>query len=203
MLSPNPKIMAHCAANKNSLHVGAADRLIEKLILNPMMVGTKCTEKLADLIDKFKNKYGEFTSQQGRFAKDNIWIVAAKQETEGFRWHAKYSIETTEVLGRLACLVLSKILGIGTAERNWKQVKKVKKGDRTKTGVDKTTKQVLIFSQHQMMHGALRWTALSTAGKLWNDNDFVSMKMDEYCKDLEARVGDVDEPMIPTRVVRL
>jgi hypothetical protein len=22
------------------------------------------------------------------------------------------------------------------------------------------------------------------------------------CKDLEARVGDVDEPMIPTRVVR-
>ena len=62
------------------------------------------------------------------------------QETEGFRWHAQYSIEqTTEVLGRLACLVLSKILGIGTAERNWKQVKKVKKGDRAKTGVDKTT----------------------------------------------------------------
>mgnify|MGYP006166535661 FL=1 len=29
------------------------------------------------------------------------------------------------------------------------------------------------------------------------------MKMDEYCKDLEARVGDVDEPMIPTRIVRL
>jgi hypothetical protein len=107
------------------------------------------------------------------------------------------------VLGRLACLVLSKILGIGTAERNWKQVKKVKKGDRTKTGVDKTTKQVLIFSQHQMMCGALRRTALSTAGKLWDDNDFTSMKMDEYCKDLEARVGDVDKPMIPMRVVRL
>jgi hypothetical protein len=41
----------------------------------------------------------------------------------------------------LACLVLSKILGIGTAERNWKQVNKVKKGDCAKTGVDKTTKQ--------------------------------------------------------------
>jgi hypothetical protein len=41
------------------------------------------------------------------------------------------------------------------------------------------------------------------AGKLWDDNDFASMKMDEYCKDLEARVGDVDEPMIPKRVVRL
>jgi hypothetical protein len=45
-----------------------------------------------------------------------------------------------------------------------------------------------------MMRGALRRTALSPAGKLWDDNDFASMKMDEYYKDLEARVGDVDEP---------
>ncbi len=168
-----------------------------------MLVGTKRRQKLADLIDKFKDEYGEFTSQQGRFGKDNIWMVAAKQDTEGFCWHAKYSIETTEVLGRLACLVLSKILGIGIAEKNWKQVKKVKKGDRARTGVDKTTKQVLIFLQHQMMCGALRRTALSTAGKLWNHNNFASMKMDEYCKDLEAKVGNVDKPMIPTRVVRL
>ena len=54
-----------------------------------------------------------------------------------------------------------------------------------------------------MMRGALRRTALSTAGKLCDDNDFASMKMDEYCKDLESRVGDVDEPMTPTRIVRL
>jgi hypothetical protein len=88
MLSPNPKIMAHCAVNKSLLHGDAADRLIEKLILDPMLVVTKRREKLADLIDKFKDKYGEFTSHRGRFAKDNIWMVAAKQETEeGFRWH--------------------------------------------------------------------------------------------------------------------
>jgi hypothetical protein len=72
MLSPNPKIMAHCAVNKSSLHVDSEDRLIEKLILDPMLVGTKRREKLADLVDKFKDKYGKFTSQQGRFAKDNI-----------------------------------------------------------------------------------------------------------------------------------
>ncbi len=65
--------------------------------------------------------YGEFMSQRGRFAEDNIWMMATKQDTEGFRGHAKKS------MGRLACLVLSKILGIGTAERNWKQVKKFKK----------------------------------------------------------------------------
>ncbi len=70
--------------------------------------------------------YGEFMSQRGRFAKDNIWMMATKQDTEGFRGHAKKSIELL-MRGRLACLVLSKILGIGTAEMNWKQVKKFKK----------------------------------------------------------------------------
>jgi hypothetical protein len=54
-----------------------------------------------------------------------------------------------------------------------------------------------------MMRGALRRTALSAAGKLCDDNNFASMKMDDYCKDLEAKVGNVDKPMIPTRVVRL
>ena len=115
--------MKHCAVNKSSLHADAADRLIEKLILDPVLVGSKRRVELANLIDKFKDEYSEFTTQRGRFGKDNIWLVASKQDTAGFRRHVKYSIETTEVLGRLACLVLSKILGIGTAERNWKQVK--------------------------------------------------------------------------------
>jgi hypothetical protein len=78
------------------------------------------------------------------------------------------------------------------AEKNWKQVKKVKKvkkGNRAKTGVNKTSKQVLIHSQHQMMHGALHRAGLSTAGKLWDDDDCVSMKMDEYCKDLQCKLA--------------
>ncbi len=79
---------------------------------------------------------------------------------QGFRWHAKYSYDITEVLGKLACLVLSKNLGIGTTERNWKQAKKVKKGDCAKTGVNKTSKQVLIYLQHQMMCGALHRTEI-------------------------------------------
>jgi hypothetical protein len=54
-----------------------------------------------------------------------------------------------------------------------------------------------------MMRCALLRTALSAAGKLWDDTNFAYMKMDEYCKDLEEKVGDVDKPMIPTRVIRL
>ena len=83
MLSPNPKIMAHCDVNKSTLHVDASDQLIEKFVLDQMLVGTTRREKL-EIIDKFKDKYGEFTSHRGKFAKDNIWMVAAKQDNSGW-----------------------------------------------------------------------------------------------------------------------
>jgi hypothetical protein len=46
-----------------------------------------------------------------------------------------------------------------------------------------------------MMCGALHRTGLSAEGKLWDENDFGFMKMDEYCKDLEMQVGNVDKPI--------
>ncbi len=90
-----------------------------------------------------------------------------------------------KVLGKLACLGLSKILGIGTAERNWKQVKAVKSGQRVNTGIGKTKKQVLIFTQYQQTHAQARMTRLAVAGKLWEDEDFASMKMDPFCKEIK------------------
>ncbi len=89
------------------------------------------------------------------------------------------------MLGKLARLVLSKNLGIGSAERNWKQVKKIKRGDPAQTGIDKTAKQVLVYAQYQMLRGELPKTALLCAGQLWEDTDFDCMKMDAYCQDLQ------------------
>ena len=88
-------------------------------------------------------------------------------------------------MGNLACLVTSKILGIGTAERNWKQIKAVKLGQRTNTGTDKTKKQVMIYSQYQHMKAQARIQKLSYAGKLWDYDDFKSMKTDDHCKEIE------------------
>jgi hypothetical protein len=121
-------------------------------------------------------------------------------ETKAYKWHYKYSYHQTKVLGRLACLVLSKILGIGTAERNWKQGKAVKSGQRVNTTIDRTRKQVLIYAQYQQMRAQARMTRLSSAGKLWDDDDFASMKMDEYCKEIRE---SVDKEEIPVQIVRL
>ena len=110
--------MAHAIDNKSIEHDQAAKWLITKLILNPTLVGTERNNERAKLIDTFMEEYGDFSNKRGMFACDNIWIMAADEHAKAYQWHYKYSLPTTKVLGKLACLVLSKILGIGTAKRN-------------------------------------------------------------------------------------
>ena len=185
MLSPNPTIMAHASDNKTLDHDGAAERLITKLLLDPSLVGNNSTIQRATLIDTFMEEYGDFTNRRGVFARDNIWIMAADKNCKAYRWHFKYSYQQTKVLGKLACLVLSKILGIETAEWNWKQVKVVKSGQRVNTSIDKTRKQVLIYAHYQQMRAQARAMKLSAAGKLWDDKDFEGLKMDVFCKEIQ------------------
>jgi hypothetical protein len=64
-------------------------------------------------------------------------------------------------------------------------MKAVKSGQRTNTGMDKTKKQVLIYSQYQQMKAQAHIQKLTCAGKLWDDDDFKSMKMDEHFKEIE------------------
>ena len=192
ILSPNPTIMAHVQEHKTQQHDNAAETLINKLILDQNLVGDERRLAKAKLIDTFLTEYGDFINKRGCFARDHIWILASEPDLKAYRWHQKYTLPVTKVLGKLACLVLSKILGIGTAERNWKQVKAVKSGQRVNTAICKTTKQVLIYAQYQQARAQAKMRNRAAAGKLWDDNDFASMKMDEYCKDLQESVDAED-----------
>jgi hypothetical protein len=158
--------MAHAVEHKTINHDQAAKQLIPKLILSPTLVVTKRNNERAKLINTFMEEYGDFTNKRGMFARDNIWIMAADKNAKAYPWHYKYSLPTMKVLGKLACLVLSKILGIGTNEKNWKQVKAIKSSQRVKTGIDKTKKQVLIYAQYQQTHAQVWMTKLAAAGKL-------------------------------------
>ena len=55
-------------------------------------------------------------------------------------WHKTYLVGSTIILGKLGCIVCSKILGICTAERNWKQIKAVKTGQRAALSAEKCKK---------------------------------------------------------------
>ena len=49
-------------------------------------------------------EYSDFTNKCGMFACDNIWIMASDENAKAYRWHNKYSLLTTKVWGKLACL---------------------------------------------------------------------------------------------------
>ena len=202
ILSPNPTIMASAVLNKTPLHDDAVERLITRLFVDKSLLGHERTFARAKLIDTFLTEYGDFINKRNAFARDHIWITAQDPDLKAYCWHQKYSLTSTKVLGRLACLVLSKILGIGTAERNSKQVKAVKSGQRVNTTMDKTMKQVLIYAQYQQTRAQARMTKLAAAGKLWEDEDFASMKMDPFCKEIKESL-EAEQTEKEVRILRL
>ena len=88
----------------------------------------------------------------------------------------------------------SKILGIGTTEHNWKQYKKIKSGERTNLHPEAAKKITCIYGSYQQTKARKRITQLSVAGKLWSDDDFHCLKMDEFCGDLASSL-DKDAKM--------
>ena len=61
-------------------------------------------------------------------------------------WHHKYSLPYTKVLGVVAYRVTSKIIGIGSAERSWGDVKTIKSAKRSALGSDIYEKQIIVYT---------------------------------------------------------
>ena len=115
----------------------AVEHLITKLILDKNLVGNERKAHKSELIDTFFDEYNNFVNRRNAFGRDHIWYSAKGNNLKAYRWHQKCTLPVTDILGQVACLVLSKTLRIGTAKHTWKQVKKIKKGDRMSTGIDK------------------------------------------------------------------
>jgi hypothetical protein len=82
---------------------------------------------------------------------------------------APYLDATKKVLGKLACLGLSKILGIGTAKCNWKQVKNIKYRDLANLGNKVTAKITNVYGQYQQVKSRNRDDKRSSVGRLWTE----------------------------------
>jgi hypothetical protein len=93
-------------------------------------------------------------------------------------------LSRTKVLGKLACLVLSKKLGIGTAKLNWKQVKKIQGRDRSHLGSGVTSTITNAYGQYQQVKLHSRDDQRSSAGRLQTEEDLHCMKMDVFCADI-------------------
>ena len=101
MLSPSPTIMDDVIKSKTIEDEQAAERLIEKLILNPNLVGTERTEELSRLVVAFYSELEDFQNRTGYYNRDIIWVAADKVDLKAHEWHKVFSASTTEVLGKL------------------------------------------------------------------------------------------------------
>ncbi len=112
------------------IYCDAVKRLIGKLLVPDHLTSNERKECLAEMTTLFFNEHQMFMNQTGILINDTMWLAAGMNDfVVACRWHHTWTLPRTKVLDKLACLVLSKILGIGTAKRNWKQVKKIKHRD--------------------------------------------------------------------------
>jgi hypothetical protein len=81
-------------------------------------------------------------------------------------------------------LGFDKMFGIGTAEQNWKQVKLIKSRQCSSILPEKCRKQVTLYGQNQQLKALTRAIKLSLVGKFLEDEDFKTMKMDMYCRNM-------------------
>ena len=109
------------------IYSDAVKCLIGKLLVPENLTSTAHKECLADMTTKFFDEHQKFVNQRGILNSDTMWYTAGKSDfVVACHWHYTWMLLRTKVLGKLACLVLSKILGLGTAKRNRKQVKRLR-----------------------------------------------------------------------------
>ena len=100
-------------------------------------------------------------------------------------WHLKYSVPYTKYFGVMGCRTTSKGMGIGEAERHWKQNKKIRGGQRARLLPEKTKKQATIAADFSLKRSQLRRQKANKAGMLWTDEDFDTLKLGEcFCFQL-------------------
>jgi hypothetical protein len=103
-------------------------------------------------------------------------------------WHKKETLRFTQIFGKFACRVCSKILGIGSAERSWGDVKHLKVNKRSHLSGERVKKQATIFgtscielAKYQRIQDTK--DVSTTPLKIWTDEDF---KIGDDVKDDEV-----------------
>jgi hypothetical protein len=184
------------------IYSDVVQHLIGKLLVPENLTSTERKECLVEMTTKFFDEHQKFVNQTGILHNDKMWYAAGKSDfVVACCWHHTGMLPRTKVLGKLACLVLSKILGIGTAEHNWKQVNKIKYGDHANLGNKVTAKITNVYGHYQQVKLHNRDDQRSSVGRLWTEEDLHCIKMDVFCADIVVSL-DMDAKIQNMRTFR-
>ena len=136
-------------ANQN---LTGPDRLrVERLVLKLLLEDADSQEEKDDcdahLLIKFWEEYLSFDNKTGDIfdARRPCWRDTTKPP---HLWHQLHALPHTEVLGRVGCIVLSKNLGTGGAERAWGGLGFLKDGQRSHLSPEQAKMQAFIMAGH-------------------------------------------------------
>ena len=198
MISPTEQIMEQVKDGYNQHDMDACENLVVKLFVPSHIIGLERVNTKAELVDCFWKEWEHFTNKTGVFNKGHIWKLTENSDFVAHVWYKRYVLKSTRVLGRLGCLVLSKIVGIGSAERSWKVTKSVLTPKRNRLNSISTKKQSTIVGEHQQDKSVRRRERDSRVGKIWCENDFKTLKLDKFGIDVETLYIDEN----PTKIFR-
>jgi hypothetical protein len=177
LLSPIPEIYDDSSANMNGEHRDAVDRLLKKVMGSEY---ADDSDELASVMNTFWQEFEEFKTKTGHFQKPYIWSQQNRDLLLGKShfWHKKNSYFQTTILGKFACRVCSKIVGMGSAERNWGDVKYLKSEKRSHLSADAVEKQATIFGASCMADARIEREKVQSSTteryKFWDEDDFDS-----------------------------
>lgn len=175
LLSPIPEVYLDASLNSTGEHRDACDRLMKKMFASDL---ADDSDELADLHNYFWDEFEHFKSKTGPYNKAYIWKESNPDLHHGrsHMWHKKNSIPFTKVFGKFACRVCSKIVGMGSAERNWGDVKHLKTDKRAHLSSEAVQKQATIFGASCMLNARLERESkkgtFEDPYKFWNEEDF-------------------------------
>lgn len=175
LLSPIPEIYQDASLHMTGSHRTAVDRLLKKMFASEF---ADDSDELARIMNTFWDEFELFRSKSGHFGTAYIWNANNNDLSLGKShvWHKKNSYFQTKILGKFACRVCSKIVGMGSAERSWGDVKHLKSAKRSHLSTEAVEKQATIFGSACMEAADLerKKAQENTSGpyQFWDESDF-------------------------------
>ncbi|KAL7530156.1 hypothetical protein ACHAXR_005436, partial [Thalassiosira sp. AJA248-18] len=169
-LSVDADVRKDVATRMTGADRDAIERYITKLYAHDVEAN------VPKVIDDFWTEFKHWRSKTGMFSNIGRWQSPDALAGKSWLWHEKYSLPHTSVLGKVGCRSTSKLLGIGSAERSWGDVKHLKTNKRSHLSAEKTEMQAILYSTARVNEARIKRDAMEKidargAGAMWGDDD--------------------------------
>jgi hypothetical protein len=199
-----PEVVDDVRDNDTIEHRYAVERVITQLCQDSTGLGNFKSRSRNDTCENFWTEWSDFSNKLDAFSSKRMWNSEPAVQDKSYVFHEKYSLKVMTVLGYVACRVTSKVLGIGTEERSWGDVKQLKTDKRSHLSVADIEQQIVIFgaaSMHKARIGREEAEKLdhNNSSKFWTD---VDVEYDLGLKKYGVDVEDLQHPLTPARFFR-